>query len=412
MNLLKKISAQNSRLCAGLISGTSADGVDAALVRVRGTGSSLSIEIIRHDTLPYPAPLRERVLTAARAPAGGIAAETGGIAAEIAGLDFEVGRFFAETVKKIAADAGIELSEIDLVGSHGQTIFHAPPRGDRPGATLQIGNGCVIAAECGLVALSDFRAADMAAGGEGAPLAPYLDRILFRDLEDTTVALNLGGIANVTFVPGADTAGGKDLSSLSGFDTGPANMILDGLAERVLPGNPPCDREGRAAALGKVDRSLLERLLEGEYFKRLPPKSTGREMFGSGYVDRMLEWGKGLSPEGLLATAAALVALSVTRAIEDFMDPEIAPPARVVASGGGVHNTTLMTMLSERFSPVPVHPSSHFGVPVDGKEAVLFAVLASETISGTTANLPDATGARHPVFLGKISLPPPAGNAK
>lgn len=402
MESLNRLARLDSRFVAGLISGTSADGVDAALVRISGTGSSLSLEISFHGTVPYDDELRARVLAAGNATAR-----------EITDLHFDLGRFFAQALRRFAGEAGVDLHSLDLIGSHGQTIWHAPPSAGKKGATLQLGDGNVLAEETGLVTITDFRAADLAAGGEGAPLVPYLDWALFHHLPGTTMALNLGGIANVTIVPGGVANGGTGdggrqagPEGVIGFDTGPANMVLDALAARLLPGAPAFDREGAAAARGRVHEPLLRDLLKNAYFECRPPKSTGRELFGESFVEEILEKGRELDRDDLIATTAQLTASSVADAVERFVDRALLPLGRVVVSGGGVHNSTLMNMLSERFHPVPVLPSSRFGMPVDGKEAVLFAVLASETLRGTPTGIPRVTGASGSRLLGKISLPP------
>jgi anhydro-N-acetylmuramic acid kinase len=405
MRRLAGAAGRDSLNAVGLISGTSADGVDAAVVRVKGTGRSLALEVLDTRTMDYPNDLKNRVLAAAAAPAS-----------EITALHSELGEFFAAAALQSIEAAGLKPEAVHVLGSHGQTVFHCPPdrQAETCGATLQLGDGCVLARGTGVLTVSDFRAADMASGGEGAPLVPYLDWALFHKLDGATVALNLGGIANVTFVPGAGDAvrdappaeGSPVPADLIGFDTGPANMALDALASRLLPGAPACDRDGKATAKGKVDERLLAGLLEDPFFKRPPPKSTGRESFGAPYLERMLREGEGLPPEDLLATAAALVAETIAAAVRDFLDPELFPPARIVVSGGGVHNCALMAMLDERFYPIPILTSSAFGVPVDGKEAVLFAVLAAETIAGTPTGIPAVTGASRPCVLGKISLPP------
>jgi anhydro-N-acetylmuramic acid kinase len=406
MRRLAAAAGRDSLIAVGLISGTSADGADAAVVRIKGTGPSLAIEVLHSHTIDYPAGLKERVLAASAAPA-----------CEIAALHYELGDFFSAAALEAIEAAGLEPERVHVLGSHGQTVFHCPPSQSEAaspphGATLQIGDGCLLANRTGIPTVSDFRAADIACGGEGAPLVPYLDWVLFHKLDGATVALNLGGIANVTFVPGAGDAAqeptpgeGPVPSDVMGFDTGPANMVLDALARKLLPGAPACDRDGKATASGKADERLLARLLDDPFFKRPPPKSTGRESFGAPYLERMLREGEGLSPEDLLATAATLVAETVAAAVRDFLDPALFPPARIVVSGGGVHNCALMAMLDERFYPIPILSSSAFGLPVDGKEAILFAVLAAETIAGTPTSIPAVTGASSACVLGKVSLP-------
>jgi len=407
-------SARGVRCVAtGLISGTSADGVDAAVVDVEGSGGAAALKVLHFETVPYGAELRDLVLRAAHMTV-----------AELTRLHVRLGRVFAAAALHAVEAARLHPSEVDVLGSHGQTVFHAPPARNQPGASLQIGDGCVLAHETGIVTISDFRAADLAAGGEGAPLAPYLDWVLFHRLRGATVALNLGGIANVTYIPGGDRSvaetgeahpSGEDPprcgnadhgpDGVLGFDTGPANMVLDALATRLLPGAPAFDREGAAAARGEVDGALLARLLEHPFFHRPPPKSTGRELFGSTYLDEFCTLGRGLAPQDLLATAAALCAYTVSGAVTWFGEQNAPAVARVVASGGGVHNATVMNMLRERLAPIPLEISDRWGIPVDGKEAVLFALLAAESLRGVPASLPGVTGARRSKVLGKTSIP-------
>ena len=421
MKRLEAISRKDVRIAVGLISGTSADGVDAAVVRIKGSGESLTLKVLHSSTLAYPDELRGRALAAASLTAP-----------DVAELHFELGWIFAGAALKAIEAAGLKPADVDVLGSHGQTVCHAPPgqqenyRNSNPeegsipgrglgtancrecpsGATLQLGDGCVLAHATDIVTVSDFRAADMAAGGQGAPLAPYLDWALFGKLEGPTVALNLGGIANITIVPGVeDLPAGKGLEKVVGFDTGPANMVLDGLAHRLLPGAPPCDKDGKAAAHGDVIQPLLDRLLANPYFKKSPPKSSGREDFGDEYVEEFIKLGEGHPVEDLLATAAALSAATVAAAVNAVMDPSLYPPARIVVSGGGIHNCPLMAMLAELFYPIPLQSSAAFGVSAGGKEAVLFALLAAETLSGKATSLPAVTGSATPGVLGKISLP-------
>lgn len=366
----------------GLLSGTSADGTDAALVRLSGFGSATRIEAVAFLTVPYPSSLRARVL---RGPELSVE--------EVADLSLEIGDVFAQTAAAVAAAADLGHGEIDLVGSHGQTVFHRPRRGNRPASTLQVGDPAPIVARTGAVVVSDFRTADVAAGGEGAPLAPLLDRLVFGGLGRPVVVLNLGGIANVTLVRGPE-------EPVIAFDTGPANSLLDGVARREL--DAPHDRDGREAARGSVHSELSNRLLANPYFELSPPKSTGRETFGDRLIDDVRREHATLRTADLLATFTQFTVESIARAIERFVSP-VARPTEVIASGGGVHNRTLMDALRQRLDPIPVTTSDAYGVDPDAKEAILFAVLANETIHGRPGNLPEATGASRAVVLGRIS---------
>jgi anhydro-N-acetylmuramic acid kinase len=380
---LRAIREREPRRVIGLLSGTSADGVDAALVRLGGSGGATRIETVAHLVVPYPPSLRQRVL---RAPDLTIE--------EAADLSLEIGEAFAQTAEAVAAAAGLSRGEIDLVGSHGQTIFHRARRDGRPAATVQIGDAAPIAHRTGAVVVSDFRSADVAVGGEGAPLVPILDRLVFGGLGRAVVALNLGGIANVTLVRGPD-------APVVAFDTGPANALLDAVARREL--GAAFDRDGREAAAGSADAELLRRLLAHPYLESRPPKSTGRETFGDRLLDDVRREHPTMRTADLLATLTAFTVESIVRAIERFVAP-VAAPTEVIASGGGVHNRTLVDALRARLDPIPVTSSAAHGIDPDSKEAILFAVLANETVHGRPGNLPEATGASRPVVLGRITV--------
>jgi anhydro-N-acetylmuramic acid kinase len=355
---------------AGLISGTSVDGIDVAVVDI-GEG----IHVVATAMAPYPSGVRETILSVSNA-----AAHTG----TIARLNFLMGELFAEAVAK----AGVPLNTIELIGSHGQTIFHEGEPveflGRNIASTMQIGEGAVIAERTGIDTVSDFRTGDMAAGGKGAPLVPFLDYQLFRHPELARVALNIGGIANITVIP----AGAKPEDVIA-FDTGPGNMIMDAVA-------PPFDRDGERARAGQVNAALLERLLADPYYLREPPKSCGREQYGAEFVrETSID----------IATATELTARTIALAIGRYPDTR-----EVIASGGGAHNSYLTERLRALIS-ARVTTSAEFGIGVDSKEAILFALLAYQTVQGRTGNLPSATGARKPVILGKISrgTRPPSG---
>ena len=381
-------------LVIGLISGTSADGIDAAACRFQGTPDlGLRPEVLGTAFLPYPAPLAERLRRPDRLAV-----------AELAGLAFELGGRFAEAAAEAARAAGTPLADFCLIGSHGQTVWH-DPTGETTGvpATLQIGEPAVIAERTGLPVWSDFRPADVAAGGEGAPFVPYVDRLLFGRPDRWTVCLNLGGIANVTLLPP-----GAGPESVIAFDTGPANMVLDELAGRLL--GEPHDQEGRRARAGRPSAARLRAALEDPYFARPAPKSTGRERFGAAWTARHFAPLAGLTGEEIderMATAVQVTVESIARALEGASGTAAVPDeAEVVVAGGGRKNRAVMQRLARRLAPRTVVPVDDFGLDGDFKEAVAFAVLAWASALGRPVNLPSVTGARHPARCGRLSFPP------
>ena len=371
------------------MSGTSFDGVDAALVTLRGTGTATRVELLAHDTYPYRAAVR-RLVAEVSVPATGTVDR-------VCRANMLLGGLFAEAAIAIAEKAGVPLRRIDLIGSHGQTIHHLPdPKplaGRRVAATLQIAEPCVIAERTGVTTVADFRPRDMACGGQGAPLVPYVDYLLFRHRTRGTLVLNIGGIANVTYLPPRCRA-----EQVVAFDTGPGNMLLDALTSRLTGGRRRFDRGGAMACRGSVSPRLLRELMRHPYLRKAPPKSTGRETFGAPFAERLLSQARGLAPEDILATAAAFTADSIHDAAKRF----VGPVDELIASGGGCHNRAVMGRLADAFGPAPVRTTDEFGIPLDAKEAVAFAILAHETMAGRPANLPSATGARRPVVLGKI----------
>lgn len=384
MKRLLALARKRTKLVVGLLSGTSADGVDAALVRVRGHGLDTRVEPLAFVTVPYSEPVREAVLALPRGRVG-----------DLCRMNFVLGERFAEAALRVLDAAGVSPRALDLVGSHGQTVYHVPRSPGDVASTLQIGEADVIAERLGVPVVSDFRTRDIAVGGEGAPLAAYLDFLLFRRPGAARALLNLGGIANVTLVTDAP-------EEVVAFDTGPANMPLDECVRVLTRGKESFDRDGRMAARGRVDENLLAKLLEHPYLAKRPPKTTGRETFGREFVLPLLR-AKGTNRGvDVLATLTAFVARSVHDAFREFVFPRVRP-SEVVVSGGGVHNLTLLAHLRRLFGRIPVVPLDEAGIDADSKEAVLFAVLANETIHGIPDNLPAATGARWPVVLGKIS---------
>jgi anhydro-N-acetylmuramic acid kinase len=315
---------------------------------------------------------------------------------KLCALNVSLGEQLAQAALAGINAAGLVPAQIHLLGSHGQTVWHAPE--GQPAATLQLGEAAVIAERTGVPVVSNFRARDMAAGGQGAPLVAYVDTLLLRDREEVRAAQNIGGISNVTFLPPYNR---PDLAPFA-FDTGPGNALLDSTAAHITEGHWSYDQDGSLAAQGEVDGELMAWLLAQPYFSRRPPKSTGREMFGDVLARQVWRRAEkqGLGPADVMATLTALTAQSIADAYDHFLPclPEV-----VIVSGGGTRNPTLMNLLTTALAPIHLLPSDAFGMPSDAKEALAFAMLAYETWHGRPGNLPLATGARHPVILGQIT---------
>ena len=388
MHPLRRLAEPGPRVVAGLMSGTSLDGVDAAVVRLEGSGSTVRVETLGFVSEPYDAELRDALGRCVETQSSNVRL--------VSQLHARLGDRFADAVEAALAEAGLDAEALDLVGSHGQTVQHVPEPEEVAGvptrSTLQIGSPAGIAARLGVPVVADFRAGDLALGGQAAPLAPYLDGALFGHPSETRVLLNLGGIANLTVLP-------PGAPPRTAFDTGPANMVLDALAARLT--GRPYDEAGALAAAGAVDEPLVADVLEAPFFRTAPPKSTGREDFGAPFVDWLVGRGPASTPD-LLATATAVTARSVAEAVARFLE---APPDRVIASGGGVHNPTLMGMLADALAPVPLETTAAYGLDPDAKEAVLFALLAHEWAQGVRTGLPAVTGASRPAFQGSLTLP-------
>jgi anhydro-N-acetylmuramic acid kinase len=381
----RQLHEKPNRYIVGLMSGTSCDGISAALVRVRGTGAQISIKPLHHETYPYDSELRTRLL-APRVDAR-----------ELCALDFELGRRFADAAAAMQAVALKEPVEVDLVACSGHTMAHLPPRSSDQIGTLQIGEPAVIAERCGVPVVSDFRPRDMAAGGQGAPLVPYADWILFHRPEHTALLLNIGGISNVTVVP-------PD-ANLMAFDTGPGNMAIDGAMRLLTSGREHMDKDGALAAKGVVIDEFLDYLLGHPYFNEPPPKSTGREDFGPEvYLRDAIASRRDHSHEDIMATVTTAVAYSIVRAYNRWVKPNY-DVTRFIISGGGAHNQTLVKRIKAGLKGITVRLSDSYGIPVDAREAIAFAILGNECICGTPANVPSATGASHPCVLGKITPP-------
>jgi anhydro-N-acetylmuramic acid kinase len=383
---------KKSMLVAGIMSGTSADGIDVALCRISQARTRPHIELVRHRAFPYSAPLRKAVLAAMDARSTS--------AAELARLNWRLGEAYGD-----AAQAAAQGYALDLIGCHGQTIYHQgvakPYAGRSIACTWQLGEPALIAAAVHAPVVSNFRPADMVAGGQGAPLVPLLDATLFAHPRRARVLQNLGGIANLTLVPP-----GGSLDQLVAFDTGPANMVIDALAQRLF--NKPLDRGGRLATAGTPNEPVLTALLRDPYYRRDPPKSSGREEYGAAFVERVLSLARHhrLASHDILATATALTSRSIAVAYRQFVAPHIGnSPVDYIVAGGGSRNLTLMQMLAADLAPFGcrVQTTDDHGIPSEAKEALAFALLAWQTWHHLPGNVPAATGASHPAILGQVT---------
>ncbi len=388
------LARKNSRNIIGLMSGTSCDGIDACLAKITGNSLSTRIEIIGFETYPYDNDIRELIFDASQQQTGSVD--------KVCRLNFILGKLFADAVKQVARKTSVSLSEIDIIGSHGQTIYHVPSsKGNmdkNAGSTLQIGEPSVIAQETGVTTVADFRTRDIAAGGEGAPLVAYADFVLFGRDKICRAIQNIGGIANVTFLPGD-----CDINRVIAFDTGPGNMIIDRFAEIITNGKSKFDKDGELASKGKLNQDLLETLCSHPYLSRHPPKSTGREDFGIQFSDDLYKEIKQGNIDALdaIATVTAFTARSISDSYRRFIQP-FSEISEVVISGGGTHNLTLLRFLEGYLKGTKIRKVDEFDIPSEAKEALSFAILANETVCGNPSNVPSATGAKESVILGKI----------
>src|SRR5271155_5852772 len=382
----------------GLMSGTSHDGVSAAVVEL-DQRSRPPARLIAFRTFPYARRLRQELLDASADEKIGAAA--------ISTLNFALGREFGRAAIEIARRADVALSDVAFIGSHGHTFFHLPPRRATRGqlaSTLQLGESAVIAAATGVPVVADFRTMDLALGGEGAPLAPLAHLWLFADPKRGRVVQNIGGIANATYIPPRARLGDPDLIA---FDTGPGNGMIDALASRTSGGRIRMDRDGRIAARGHVNDSMLAKLMQHPYFRRRPPKSTGREEFGPQLVDKIVADARRMKivDYDLVATVTAFTARSIADACRRFILSRGAVD-QLIVTGGGAKNRTLMRMIKSELPNVEVVTAAEIGLDGDAVEAVAFAILGHEMLRGRPGNIPSVTGARAPAILGKLTLPP------
>ncbi len=371
------------------------DGVDAALVRLSGPLAKPRARLLAFLSKAYPPTVRQRLL--------GVASGEATTAGELSQLNFLLGELFAEAAVSVCRRAGAAPARLAVIGSHGQTIYHqgvpALFDGRRTSSTLQVAEPSIIAERTGAPVVADFRTADLAAGGQGAPLVPLVDYLLLRHDRLGTVALNIGGIANVTVIPA-----GAQSEEVYGFDTGPGNMVIDGLVRRFTRGRKSFDEDGCMAARGSVIEPLLVRLLRLPFFARRPPKSAGREQFGGAFLARYFLRSRDASVEDLLRTASELTARTLCDAFERFVAPQV-KVHRLIVSGGGVHHRLLIRRIGELLPYLKVELSDRYGLPADAKEAIAFAMLADRTLHGLPGNLPGVTGARRAVVLGKVVRP-------
>jgi anhydro-N-acetylmuramic acid kinase len=385
---------ERGMLVLGLMSGTSADGIDVALARISGAPPRVKARLLKHTAVKFPVAVRAEILR--------VAEQRAITAGELSQLNFRLGALFAEATATACRRFRMKIASVNLIGSHGQTIFHqgkaVPYLGARVASTLQIGEGAVIAAKTGVTTVADFRPADMALGGQGAPLVPYADYLLHRDARVGRVALNLGGIANVTVIPAR-----ASMERVFAFDTGPANMLIDALVGHFTRGRAPFDLNAQRASAGRAIPALLNELMRDSYLRVSPPKSTGREYYGADYLKKVLALGRKYRarPDDLIRCATIFTALSVVDALNRFVLPRV-KIHQLIVSGGGARNPLIMAQLSAALPGVEVIPSSRMGVAEEAKEAFAFAMLAYESFHRRAGNVFSATGASGAAVLGKI----------
>lgn len=375
----------------GLMSGTSLDGIDAALVKIDGQGKKTKVNLIEFITLSLPSDVKEEIKAAC--------CEERSSVDLICSLNFKLGYLFADAVKKVCEKASMNIEKLDFIASHGQTIYHLPKNRDNlVSSTLQIGEPAVIAYETGVKVISNFRVMDMASGGEGAPLVPYSEYVLYGSDKENVALQNIGGIGNVTVIPK-----GGDIDRIFAFDTGPGNMIIDEVCLRLF--NLSYDEDGKIAAAGKIQEDILEELMAHPYIYSVPPKTTGREDFGQQFVDRILKKYCERNSMDILATVTMFTAKSIAENYKKFILNKV-ELNKVVIGGGGAHNKTLLAYLREELPNINIVTQDDIGLSSDAKEAVAFVILGNETLHSSFSNVPSATGAKEKVILGNITPSP------
>ena len=401
MDTVVRYRNKKEHLLIGMMSGTSLDGIDTALVHIStdDAGSINDVQLKHFDYYPYTEELRQRILA--------ISSNESAKLDEVVLAHYGMSEWYGFAVNKVLNDSGYLAEQIDAICNHGQTIWHAPAPQSFPGpvcelqvrSTLQIGSLSALAERTGIPVIGDFRARDIAAGGEGAPLVPYVDEVLFQHDEEGRILQNIGGIANATVLPPRVLR-----QEIIAYDTGPGNMVMDMLVQLYTGGQKYFDEQGQLAAAGKVNDDLLQLYLKDSYYKRKPPKSTGREMYTKAFIQQFLNHGlqRKLPFEDIMATATALTSKTITQSYTDFILPHY-EISEVIVSGGGTRNKALMDMLRKDLpASITLSQAADHGIPDDAKEAVAFAILGHETLMGRPSNVPEVTGASRPVILGNI----------
>ncbi len=394
MHPLIKLINKNEKFVIGLMSGTSMDGIDAALIRIKNSGIDTQFDLLNFHTFPYPDQLKNELLEISQPGQGTVD--------QICRVNVVVGEYFADAMLKLCKLSNLDVSQVDLIGSHGQTIRHIPDKityfNKSIRSTLQIGEPSVIANRTGCITVANFRSADVAQDGQGAPLVPYFDFLLFRSAKVNRVVLNIGGIANITILRKNGT-----VNDVLAYDTGPGNMVINALMRKFY--NKDYDENGSIALTGNISETLLSKLLQHPFFNKSIPKSAGCDEFGNLFVEELLNHSTKLKlkAKDILATATELTVQSIMAALK-FSPLSIEQLDELIISGGGIHNQAILKSLINNFHFSDILITDHFNVPSDAKEAICFAVLANETISGNCANLPSVTGAKRTTILGTICI--------
>jgi anhydro-N-acetylmuramic acid kinase len=382
------------KIVVGLMSGTSSDGVDAALVKISGSGLKTRVELIDFETYPYPKEVKEMAIAVANSAKSSLDL--------ICCFNFKLGDIFAEAVQNILNKAGVKHDRVSFIGSHGHTIRHlpegAPGSHDKIPSTLQIGEPSVIAERTGITTIADFRPRDIAAGGLGAPLAPFGHFLLFSKKNKSRIIHNIGGISNLTYLPK-----NGNIDDVIAFDTGPGNMLIDGLVIKLTQGEKQYDKNGEWAARGKINEDILSMMMAHPFIKKSPPKATGREEFGEFYLKEILLKASQLKISGddLMATITTFTSESIILNYEEHVFKS-GLPSEIIFCGGGAQNIFLMNTIKNKLPGLTISTTEKHGIPPDALESVVFAILANETFHGNISNLPSVTGAKKKVILGKI----------
>lgn len=391
---IENIREKNERVVIGLMSGTSADGIDAVMVELKNNGLETKFRIINYTVEKYPSKIRNYIFKTFE----------NGKVSDVAILNFVLGELFGNASVNLIKLSGMHTDNVDFIGSHGQTVFHMPAPvnvgGIKVRSTLQIGEAAVIAERTNLPVIADFRVRDIAAGGQGAPIVSYVDYILFRDKAKTRLIQNIGGIANVTVIPK-----NAKIDDVYGFDTGPGNMMIDAAVKILTKGKLTYDKNGEIAFSGKVQEKLLKKLLKHPYILLSPPKTTGREMFGENYTRRLISiWlQKGYDPKDIITTLTEFTVQSIIKNYKHFIFPKH-DVSEIILGGGGAYNKYIVSRLKEELNNIKISLHEDYGIQSKLKEALAIAILANETLSGNTNNIPSVTGASKPVVMGKIIL--------